>query len=312
MVPRVAYFGNSQSAFSNRHFLALVDIPCELVAVVDVPPSGRASTNPDEGDLSTFVEIARRRGIEVLQPASPNLPEFVADMRGLVPDLLLAAGYSKVLGEQIRSVPRLPPVNLHASLLPAYRGKHPVFWALRHGERWAGLTAHIMEAGLDTGDILYQVRVRVGEQDTVASLYDRIMDESVDLVGLLVKDAEDGRFRPMPQLQEGASYHGAVAEDDFFLDWTREAEVLRHWIHITPGKCFCEVRGSRVFFVDAQVAGRAGGEVPGTLIRLDESCGDIATGMDALRVCSVRLGERDLSLRQACEELGLRAGDRLD
>ena len=160
-----------------------------------------------------------------MEPSSPNLPEFVDAMRRLSPDLLIAAGYSQVLGEQILSIPRLLPVNFHASLLPAYRGKHPVFWALRNGERWAGLTVHVMDAGLDTGDILYQVRVRTRAQDSVATLYDRIMDRSVNLVGLLVKDAEEGTLGPRPQPEVGASYYSSVDEDDFRLDWTRDAEA---------------------------------------------------------------------------------------
>ena len=310
---RVAYFGDSQSVFSNRHFRALVDTPCDLVAVVDVPPSHRTSTNPAIGALPSFVQVARQRNVRVLEPSSPNLPEFVEAMTGLSPDLLLAAGYSQVLREQILSVPRLFPVNFHASLLPAYRGKHPVFWALRNGERWSGLTVHVMDAGLDTGDILNQVKVRIGEQDSVATLYDRIMDQSVDLVGLLVKDAEEGTLHPRPQPEVGASYYSSVDDDDFRLDWAWDAEDLRRWIQITTGKCFCDVKGSRVFFMDAQVVGRPGGESPGALMQLGESFCDVATGKDALRVRCVRLNSEEIiSFRQLCQKLSLEVGDSMD
>jgi methionyl-tRNA formyltransferase len=313
MALRVVYFGNSQSVFSNRHFRALVDTPCDLVAVVDVPPSRRTSTNPAVGAFPSFVPVARQRGVRVLEPSSPNLPEFVEAMGRLSPDLLLAAGYSQLLGEQILSIPRLLPVNFHASLLPAYRGKHPVFWALRNGERWAGLTVHAMDAGLDTGDILYQVRVRTRAQDSVATLYDRIMDRSVKLVGLLAKDAEEEALVLRPQPEGDASYYSSVGEADFRLDWTRDAEALCRWIQITPGRCFCDVKGSRVSFMDAQAVGRQGGELPGTLIRLDESFCDVATGKDALRVRSVRLGGGKTSpLRRLCQELGLGVGDSMD
>jgi methionyl-tRNA formyltransferase len=313
MALRVVYFGNSLSVFSNRHFRALTDTSCDLVAVVDVPPSWRASTNPAAGAVPSFVQVARQRGVRVLEPSSPNLPEFVDAMRGLAPDLLFAAGYSQVLREQILSVPRLLPVNFHASLLPAYRGKHPVFWALRNGERWAGLTVHIMDTGLDTGDILYQVRVRIREQDSVVTLYDRIMDQSVKLVGLLVKDAEEGMLRLRPQPEVGASYYSSVDEDDFRLDWAWDAEDLCRRIHITPGRCFCDTRGSRVFFMDAQVVGRPGGEVPGALMQLDESFCEVATGKDALRVRCVRLNcEEIISFRRLCQKLSLEVGDSMD
>ena len=307
---RIVYLGNSQSVFSNRHFRALIDTTCELVAVVDVPPSRRTSTNPAVGAFPSFIQVARQRGVQALEPSSPNLPEFVEAMRRLSPDLLFAVGYSQLLRKQVLSIPRLLSVNFHASLLPAYRGKHPVFWALRNGERWAGLTVHVMDAGLDTGDILYQVRVRTREQDSVATLYDRIMDRSVKLVGLLVKAAEESTLRPRPQPEGGASYYSSVDEDDFRLDWTRDAEVLRRWIQLTPGRCFCDMKGSRVFFMDAQVVGRPGGECPGTLIRLDESFCDVATGKDALRVRCVQLNSEEIgSLRRLCQELSLEAGD---
>lgn len=310
---RVVFFGDSQSVFSNCHFRALVDTRCDLVAVVDVPPSRRTSTNPSAGASPSFVQVARQRSVQVLEPSSPNLPEFVETMRRLSPDLLLAVGYSQLLGEQILSIPRLLPVNFHASLLPAYRGKHPVLWALRYGERWAGLTVHVMDAGLDTGDILYQVRVRTRAQDSVATLYDRIMDRSVKLVGLLVRDAEEGTLVLRPQPVAGVSYYSSVDEDDFKLDWTRDAEELCRWIHTTPGKCFCDMKGSRVSFMDAQVVGRLSGEAPGTLIRLDESFCDVAAGKNALRVRSVRLsGGNTDSLRRLCRELGLEVGDLLE
>ena len=310
MALRVVFFGNSQSVFSNRHFQALADVPCELAAVVDVPPSRRTSTNPEVDAFPSFVKTARQRNVPVLEPSSPNLTEFVAAMGRLAPDLLIAVGYSQVLGGQILAIPRLLPANFHASLLPAYRGKHPVFWALRNGERWAGLTVHVMDAGLDTGDIVYRVRVRTRAQDSVATLYDRIMDRSVNLVGLLVKDAEEGTLGPRPQPKDGASYYSSVDEDDFRLDWTRDAELLRRWIHTTPGRCFCDIRGSRLFFLDAQVVGRPSDELPGTLIRLEESFCDVATGKDALRVRSVRTNSGEIgSLHGLCRELGLEVGD---
>jgi methionyl-tRNA formyltransferase len=308
----VVFFGNSQSLFSNRHFRALVETPCELVAVVDVPPSRRTSTNPAVGAFPSFVQVACQRSVSALEPSSPNLPEFVEAIGSLSPDLLVAVGYSQLLGERILSLPGLLPVNFHASLLPAYRGKHPVFWALRNGERWAGLTVHVMDTGLDTGDILYQVRVPTRAQDSVATLYDRIMDRSVELVGLLVKEAEEGTLQPRPQPEDGASYYSSVDEDDFRLDWTWDAEDLRRWIHTTPGRCFCDLKGSRVYFVDARVVGRPSGELPGTLIRLEESFCDVATGRDALRVHSARQDhEGTVSLPRICQELGLEVGDSL-
>jgi methionyl-tRNA formyltransferase len=206
---RVVFFGNSEGAFGNRHFEALLALPCEIAGVVDVPPARRTSTNTSVASTN-FVATASERGIPVFEPVSPNTPDFVAAMQRLRPDLFLAVGYTNLLRAELLRVPRLLAANFHASLLPAYRGKHPLFWALQNGESWVGLTVHVMDQRLDAGDILYQVREAVLPGDTVAKLYEKIMIQSVPLVGRLLADAEAGTLTRSPQGTAGASYYGAI------------------------------------------------------------------------------------------------------
>jgi methionyl-tRNA formyltransferase len=312
---RVIFFGNSESVFSNRHFQALWEAPCQVAGAVDVPPTRRASTNtrPLSG-VPTWVEMARRQGIPAFEPTSPNLPEFVQTISDLKPDLFLAVGYTNLLKEAILSVPRILSANFHASLLPAYRGKHPVFWALRNGERWSGLTVHVMDSGLDTGDILYQVRVQTRKRDTVASLYDRIMDRSVNLVARLIRDAEQGKLRRTAQSEAGASYYSSVSAEDFRLDWSHHAEQLRRWIQTSPGQCFCDIAARRVFLQDAdtETVPAAESVSPGMLIRIGRTSCTVAAGKDALRLRWVRLDQQnEKSMPQLCREFGLEQGDLL-
>jgi len=230
-------------------------------------------------------------------------------MDDLSPDLVLVVGYARILGRRLLAVPRIVAANFHASLLPAYRGKHPVFWALRNGERHAGLTVHVMDVGLDTGDILYQVRVRTRKCDSVATLYDRIMDRSVGLVPRLVDDAENRRLRPRPQGQCGASYYSSVSEEDFRLDWTVDAERLRRWIYTTPGRCFCYVGCQQVFCLHAGVQRYPGIEAPGTVIRMGRTNCVVAAGHNALCLRSVHLLSEDVKpAAQMCRERGVREG----
>ena len=174
--------------------------------------------------------------------------------RALKPDLFLAVGYMFRLKAEILAVPRLVSANVHASLLPAYRGRSPVFWALRHGEPYSGLSIHSMDQELDRGNLLYQVRVRTRKNDTVASLYDRIIAKGLKLVPKLIADAERGRLPRIATPESAGSYFSAAKEADFRLDWSRGTEELRRWIVITPGQCFTDVRGQRVFFLDAKIA----------------------------------------------------------
>lgn len=310
---KVVYFGNSGSIFSNSCFQDLGKTPATVVAVVDTPPAKQVSTNARASDVfPSFCAVAKTNGIQVLEPENPNTSYFVQALRILSPDLFVAAGYMSLLKEQILTVPKIASVNFHASLLPAYRGKHPVFWALRHGERWSGMTVHAMDRGLDTGGILYQVRVRTRKDDTVESLYDRILKRSSDLMRRLVEDASRGRLHSRPQKEAGASYYSAVHEDDFRLDWSQSAEVLRRWIHISPGCCFCETRYGRIYVADA-VAVRCRSEATaGTLLLTNRFGCTVRAGNGAVRVRSMHLDpQRVMPAAQLCLELGLRVGDTL-
>ena len=308
---RVIFFGNSQSFFSNRFFLPLLEAPCDLVGVVDVPLAKRQSTNPwTSTSLPSFVGEARARGTPVFEPFNPNTPDFIGKLAAFTPDLFLTAGYMFLLKPLLLSIPRIVAVNFHASLLPAYRGKHPVFWALRNGERLAGLTAHVMDAHFDTGDILYQVRVRTRKRDSVSSLYNRIIEKGVPLVPHLIADIVQGPLRRIPQPEAGASYFSSVIDEDFRIDWTLSAESLRRWIQTSPGECWQMVGNRRVYFMDAEVIRYPGAAIPGELIHLGRYSATLATGEDALAVRWVRPeGGDKRSLSRLCAELGLKVGD---
>ncbi len=308
---RVVFFGNSQSIFSNRIFSPLLDAPCDLVGVVDVPPAKRQSTNPwTATHFSSFVETAHVHGTPAFEPPDPNDFVFNGTLAALSPDLFIAAGYMFLFKPALLSVPRIVAVNFHASLLPAYRGKHPVFWALRNGEREAGLTAHVMDPRFDTGDILYQVRVRTRKRDTVTSLYDRIIEKSVSLIPRLLGDVSQGTLKHTPQPETYASYFSSVNDENFHLDWTRPAESLRRWIQTSPGECWRMMGGRRIYFMDAKVIWFEGTATPGQVIGLGRYTATLATGENALVVHWVRLeGEVKRSLSQLCKELGLKVGD---
>jgi methionyl-tRNA formyltransferase len=308
---RLVFFGNSQSEFSNRFFTPLLDTPCELVGVVDVPPTKRQSTNPwTATGVPGFVEIARTRRIPAFEPPTPNSPDFIETLAAMNPDVFLAVGYMFLLKPPLLSIPRLVAINFHASLLPAYRGKHPVFWALRNGESQTGLTAHVMDPHFDTGDILYQVRVRTRKRDTVSSLYSRIIEKSISLIPRMIADASQGRLPRKPQVAAGASYFSSVSDEDFRLDWTNTAESLCRWIQTSTGECWKMVGNRRIYFMDAKVIQYPGAVRPGELIRLGKYTATLATGRDALVVHWVRPdGDERCSLAKFCARIGLKVGD---
>lgn len=306
---RVVFWGNSQSVFSSRHFEALQSVPCELAAVVDVPPSNRDSTNPLPSGLPNFIDESEQNQIPVFSPEDPNEPGFVNAVKGLTPDLFIAVGYGLILKPAILAAPKIIAANFHASLLPCYRGKHPVFWTLRGGERLAGLTVHAMDPGIDTGDIIYQVAVRTLWDDTVASLYGRIMDRSEKLVGRLVDAARKGKIPLRPQPPGEGSYFSSTTEEDFRLDWAWGVEKIRRYIQMTPGKCFTTIYGKRVTLSRAEVAHDRRAGPPGTLLALGRFRGLIAGSDGAIWIDrSCIEGGIDQSMAASCRRLGLEVG----
>ena len=213
---RVVFFGDGENIFSNRHFHALLETDARIEAVVDAPKANWRSTNTaDSGEVESFVVWAERCGVPVRKDENPNTPDTVQALAALDPELFIAVGYTKRIKDGLLSVPRLGAVNFHASLLPAYRGKHPLYWALENKEPLVGLSVHFMDPGLDTGNIVYQVEVAVRENDTVASLYARIMDLSTGLVVRLLEDAKEGRLHGTPQedFPWEPSYYSSLPEE---------------------------------------------------------------------------------------------------
>ena len=310
MAVRVVFFGNSVSTFSARYFSALLDTPSELVAVVDVPAAKQDTTNPLAPGLMNFVAEAQKRNIPTHQPSDPNTLPFVTELAKLEPDLFLAAGYAIILKGDILDLPKLMAVNFHASLLPNYRGKHPVFWALRCGEKWSGLTVHAMDPGIDTGDIIYQVKTRSRQDDTVATLYKRIMDQSVDLISRLVADAGRGSIPRQPQPKNTGSYFSSMTPKDFQIDWHWSADKIKRFITITPGKCSTLIGGKQLFFFNAQKEVGVTSSPPGTLLAIKYKRASVSTGSGSLSSSLVqREGADPESFARFCRREKLEPGD---
>jgi len=289
MALRAVFFGNSRNVFSAKFYAALLETDCEIVGAVDIPTAAGASTNPSADTTRVnFMTDALHSGVTALAPERPNRSEVVQTIESLQPDIFLAVGYTKLLKADMLAVPRIVSANVHASLLPAYRGKHPVFWALRHGEEYSGLTIHAMDANLDTGDILYQTEVRTCSNDSVATLYERIIDQSLPLVERLIRDAGLDALPRKPQDKDKGSYFSGTTEKDFHIQWSRPVEEIRRWIVTTPGQCFAPIGGKRIFFLDA-LAVPCPPDVPGgTLLALRPSTCTVAAAGGALEIGKIR------------------------
>ncbi len=160
------------------------------------------------GPFLSLGELVGSRSTRVVQVASVNAPEAVEVLSALQPDLLLVAVFGQILKPAVLGVPRLGAVNVHPSLLPAYRGPNPVYWAVANGESRTGVTFHQIDEGIDTGDLLAQREVVVEPGDTESSLRRRCAGVAGDMVVEVVRGLRDGSLEATPQDESQASYFG--------------------------------------------------------------------------------------------------------
>lgn len=220
---------------------ALADDPAfEISAVYCMPdrPKGRGKqTSP-----TPVKEYALKKGFRVETPASfRKSPEAVETLRSFNPDFLVVVAYGLILPESVLQIPRLAPVNLHASLLPEYRGPSPIHHVLLHGRKETGNTVMLMSKGMDEGDMLAVEKITISEDETLSSLHDRLSQMGASLLKQTLKDFAAGSINPVPQNHSLATYTCKITPQMAHIDWQRNAAELVNLIRAMspfPGAWF--------------------------------------------------------------------------
>ncbi|WP_238009497.1 methionyl-tRNA formyltransferase [Dactylosporangium sp. AC04546] len=278
---RVVMFG--YQTWGHRTLQALLDSEHEVALVVTHP----ASDHPYERIWSDSVAgLAAGHGVEVLIRDRPDDAELLDRLKQADPDVIVATNWRTWIPPQIFDLPRLGTLNVHDSLLPAYGGFSPLIWALINGEPEVGVTAHMMDAELDAGDIVLQRAVPVAPRDTTTDLFHKTLELfgpiTVDALGLIAA----GRTDWTPQDRSRASFFHKRAEEDSRIDWTWSAEELDRLVRAQSDpypNAFTYHRGERIRIVAASVSkGRYGG-TPGRIFIREGDAVVIVAGADARR-----------------------------
>jgi methionyl-tRNA formyltransferase len=226
---------------------ALIDSPRhEVVGVLTRPdaPAGRGRTLV-RSPIGTLADAA---GIPVLTPATPREPEFLAALRELAPDCVPVVAYGALVPRVALDVPAHGWVNLHFSLLPAWRGAAPVQAAIKHGDEVTGATTFLLEEGLDTGPTYGVVTDAIGDRDTTGDLLGRLARSGAALLVATMDGIEDGTLRAVPQPTDGVSYAPKVTVADARVDWSLPAVPIDRLIRSAtpdPG-AWCTFREARL------------------------------------------------------------------
>jgi len=219
---RLIYMGSPD--FAVPPFLALLkaghDIPL-VVSQPDKPKGRRRLLTP-----TPVKEAALKRGVPVLTPASVNTPEFVAYLKALKPELLVVAAFGQILKKPLLELAPKGAVNIHASLLPFYRGAAPIHWAIINGETQTGITTMFMDVGLDTGDIILQRSIEIMPEDDTGSLYDKLSCLGADLIVETVSLLAENKAPRRPQGKEGSSYAPRILREEESIAWQKPAREV--------------------------------------------------------------------------------------
>ena len=225
---RIIFMGTPE--FAVPSLKALVENGYNVVAVVTTPdkPAGRG-LKLQESDVKI---AARELGIgTILQPEKLKDEAFVAAMRELQPDLGIVIAF-RMLPEIVWSMPRFGTFNLHASLLPQYRGAAPINWAIINGEKETGVTTFLLNHEIDKGAIIGQTRIPIGDDDTIGTMYDKLMTIGKSLVLDSVERIASGDIRPVEQTQSDENLHPApkIFKDDCIIDWNKSGRAIIDFI----------------------------------------------------------------------------------
>ena len=219
---KVVFMGTPDFAVGTLE--AIVGAGHEVAAVVTQPdkPKGRGGVMA----MSPVKECALRHGLTVLQPLKARNPEFIDEIRAINPDVIVVVAFGQIIPSEIIHMPKFGCINVHASLLPKYRGASPIQWTVLDGCEYSGVTTMLMDEGIDTGDILETVTVKLDERETGGSLFDRLSLVGAKLLVETLDKAEAGQLHPVKQDDSQSSYVRMIDKSFGLMDFTQPVEVL--------------------------------------------------------------------------------------
>lgn len=227
---RIIFMGTPDFAVASLS--ALVENGYKIVGVITAPdkPAGRGR----QLNESAVKQYAVSKGLKVLQPEKLKNPEFIAELESLKADLQVVVAF-RMLPELVWNMPPMGTFNLHGSLLPKYRGAAPLNWAIINGETETGVTTFLLSHEIDTGKVMFQERIPIGENDTVGDIHDQLMEIGARLVLKTVDALAEGKAIAVDQtkmIADGAEVKHApkIFKDDCRIDWTRDVESVRNLI----------------------------------------------------------------------------------
>jgi len=305
---RTVFMGNPEFAIPTLK--ALQDSNHDLIAVVSNPPKpmGRGQALR----LTAVGKFAKDQGFPLIEPRSLRSQELNKQLTALNPDLFVVVAY-KILPKSLIDLPRFGALNVHASLLPKYRGAGPIQWALMNGDTTTGVTVFQITPDVDTGDILLQQEIAIGADDTMWTLGMRLCEAGSKLVIEAMDALETGSILGRPQDPALATPAPKITKEMTLINWTWPAEKIHNWVRgLSPFPGMVTTIGGKQFRIYKTAVLDRNGNTPGTIVEFHNESLVITTGDGLLSLLEVQIeGKKKMSAADFLRGATLKTGDRL-
>jgi methionyl-tRNA formyltransferase len=278
--------------FSVAILQALIDQGYDIIAVYTQPdrPAGRGR----ESRPSAVKQLALEQGLKIFQPVSLKQQTEQQQLQALQPDLMIVVAYGLLLPQAVLSIPSLGCINVHASLLPRWRGAAPIQRAILAGDKQTGISIMQMDEGLDTGDVLATASCEIRDDDTGSSLHDRLMQLGSETLIACLPALQQGALKPEPQDDGQATYASKLSKKEAEIDWSLDAKQLARCVRAYNAWPVAYTlwqrkgKSENLRIWRAQAIEREHGEQPGTVLKSSASGIDVAAGTGVLRLLQVQ------------------------
>lgn len=285
---RIVFAGTPE--FAAVHLKALIDSDHSLVGVYTQPD--RPANRGKKLQASPVKQVALDHGLDVYQPLNFKSEEAVAELAALNADLMIVVAYGLILPKVVLDTPKHGCLNVHASLLPRWRGAAPIQRCIEAGDQQTGITIMQMDIGLDTGDMLAKVTTDIQASDTGGSLHDRLAEMGPAALLSVLEQVESGQLAPESQQDELANYAHKLNKQEALLDWSLPADALALKVRaFNPFPVsYCLSGDDRIRVLEAEVVSTEPlSKLPGTLLAVGPEGVDVCCQTGVLRLCKVQL-----------------------
>ncbi len=297
---------------------ALIDAGHEITAVVTQPDKAKGRSK--ELQFPPVKECALRHAIPVFQPVKIKTPESVAELKKYEADIYVVAAFGQILSQEILDIPKYGCLNIHASLLPKYRGASPIQHVIIDGEEKTGVTIMQMDAGLDTGDMLYKKEVAIETQDTFETLHDKLMVLGGEAIVEALPLLEAGKLIPEKQNDAESCYASLIQKSMGAIDFAKDATTIDRLIRgMNPWpSAYTSYKGKQMKIWKAlpipavQCEAEYKDMLAGTVIKVEKDSFTVATGEGALQILELQQeGKRRMNTHDFLLGVKVMAGDML-